>query len=237
VSADADLDLALERVIDAARGHLRAVKAAGGAVDDDAVWAAYVELNNSSLAYDELLEDSYGEVTPWDVADELTVDVTADLAADTGGDAELAGEGEPVELRISVRQRRDYLVPRLGALLRAGAQARANTWQGVNDKRAEEPVQSIGEAVSELLHAGGGSMAGLDVPELLPQSGVVLVNVVEETLGPDDLAAPPHQADQLFELADSPLIVSLYEPGHTSLEEGEPATERDRSGPATSDDE
>jgi hypothetical protein len=227
VSADSDLDLALDRVVDAARAHLRAVKAAGGAVDDDAVWAAYVELNNSSLAYDELLEDAYGEVTPWDVAEELAVDVTAaDLEADVGPEA----DGEPDELRISVRQRRDYVVPRIEALLRAGAQARAGTWEGVNDKRAEEPVQSVGEAVSELLHAGGGSMAGLDIPELVPQSGLVLVNIVEETLGPDDLASPPHEADQLFALPDSPLIVSQYEPMYASLEEAERAAERDRFG-------
>ena len=227
MSADSDLDLALDRVIDAARGHLRAVKAAAGAVDDDAVWAAYVELNNSSLAYDELLEDAYGEVTPWDVAEELAVEITA---ADLAADAEPENESAPEELRISVRQRRDYVVPRVEALLRAGTQARSSTWQGVNEQRAGEPVQSIGEAVSELLHAGGGSMAGLDVPELVPQSGLVLVNVVEETLGPDDLASPPHEADQLFELADSPLVVALYEPMYASLEEAERAAERDRFG-------
>lgn len=227
MSADSDLDLALDRVIDAARGHLRAVKAAAGAVDDDAVWAAYVELNNSSLAYDELLEDAYGEVTPWDVAEELAVEITA---ADLAADAEPENETAPEELRISVRQRRDYVVPRVEALLRAGTQARSSTWQGVNEQRAGEPVQSIGEAVSELLHAGGGSMAGLDVPELVPQSGLVLVNVVEETLGPDDLASPPHEADQLFELADSPLVVALYEPMYASLEEAERAAERDRFG-------
>jgi hypothetical protein len=229
VSADsvADLDLALERVIDAARAHLRAVKAAAGAVDNDAVWAAYVELNNSSVAYDELLEDAYGEVTPWDVADELAVDVTT---ADLEGGIEPEDEAEPEELRISVRQRRDYVVPHLEALLRAGSQARSTVWEGVNDKRAGEPVQSVGEAVSELLHAGGGSMAGLDVPELVPQSGLVLVNVVEDTLGPDDLASPPHEADQLFALPDSPLIVSLYEPMYASMEEAERAAERDRFG-------
>jgi hypothetical protein len=228
VSTDSDLDLALERVIEAARAHLRTVKAAGGAVDDDDVWAAYVELNNASLAYDEMLEDVYGEVTPWDVADELSAEVTADDLAEAAEPGEAAEAEE--ELRISVRQRRDYVVPRIEALLRAGAQARSNTWEGVNDKRAEEPVQSVGEAVSELLHAGGGSMAGLDIPELVPQSGLVLVNVVEDTLGPDDLAAPPHEADQLFSLADSPLIVSLYEPMYASLEEAERAAERDRFG-------
>ena len=63
----AELDAALERVIAAARAHLAAVKAADGRVDDDEVWQAYVELNNASYAYDELLLDAFGEVTPWDV--------------------------------------------------------------------------------------------------------------------------------------------------------------------------
>jgi hypothetical protein len=225
VTADTEIDAALERVIDAVRAHLRAVKAAGGTVDDDTVWAAYVELNNASLAYDELLEDRYGEVTPWDIADELSVEVDAGEAAG----AEPAEE-EDAELRLSVRQRRDYVVPSIEALLRAGTSARASIWNDVDDARAAEPVRSVGEAVSELLHAGGGSMAGLDVAELVPQSGLVLVNLVDETLGPDDLVGPPHEADELFVLPDSPLIVSLYEPMYASIEEAERAAERDRFG-------
>ena len=54
-------------MIAAARDHLAAVKAAEGRVDDDEVWQAYVELNNASFEYDELLLDAFGEVTPWDV--------------------------------------------------------------------------------------------------------------------------------------------------------------------------
>ena len=63
----AELDAALERVIAAARDHLTAVKAADGRTDDDEVWRAYVELNNASYEYDEMLLDAFGEVTPWDV--------------------------------------------------------------------------------------------------------------------------------------------------------------------------
>src|SRR5918999_2708942 len=63
----AELDAALERVIEAARGHLAAVKAAEGRIDDDDVWQAYVTLNNASYEYDEALLDAFGEVTPWDV--------------------------------------------------------------------------------------------------------------------------------------------------------------------------
>src|SRR3954468_23119959 len=64
---NADLDSALDRVVEAARAHLEAVKAAAGRIDDDDVWQAYVLLNNASFAYDEKLLDAYGEVTPWDV--------------------------------------------------------------------------------------------------------------------------------------------------------------------------
>src|SRR4029450_1138572 len=76
----AELDAALERVIEATREHLAAVKAAhaklpagkagqppGGLIDDDDVWQAYVNLNNASFAYDDLLLENFGEVTPWDV--------------------------------------------------------------------------------------------------------------------------------------------------------------------------
>ena len=112
-------------------------------------------------------------------------------------------------------------MPSIDGLLAAGAAARSALWTGVDAERSAEPVRSVGEAVYELLHAGGGSLAGLDVPELVPQSGLVLVNVVDDTLGPDDLDTPPHEADELFAQPDSPLIFSLYEPVYGSVEEAE----------------
>ena len=63
----AELQAALDRVLAAARAHLDAVLAAEGVPDDDAVWQAYVTLNNASHEYDELLNDACGEVTPWDL--------------------------------------------------------------------------------------------------------------------------------------------------------------------------
>jgi len=221
VTDGTELEHALDRVCTAAREHLRVVLAADGDPDDDAVWAGYVALNNASLAYDRLLEDRTGEVTPWDVGEELSVDADADEGSDA--DDRPADEPEDAgdDLRISVRQRRDYVVPSIDGLLAAGAAARSAVWAGVDAERSAEPVRSVGEAVYELLHAGGGSLAGLDVPELVPQSGLVLVNVVDDTLGPDDLDAPPHEADELFALPDSPLIFSLYEPVYSSVEEAE----------------
>lgn len=215
-----ELEHALTRVCEAAREHLQAVLAAprDGDGEDDAVWAGYVALNNASLAYDQLLEERTGEVTPWDVGDELSVDDDED-EEDAGPAEEPDEPGD--DLRISVRQRRDYVVPSIDGLLMAGAAARAAAWGALDRERGREPVRSVGEAAYELLRAGGGSLAGLDVPALVPQSGLVLVNVVDDTLGPDDLDVPPHEADELFALPDSPLVFSLYEPVYGSVEEAE----------------
>ena len=224
-----ELERALTRVCEAAREHLAAVTATGGRrADDDAVWAAYTALATASLAYDRLLEERTGELTPWDVAEPPD-------EHEVGGDGPDHDGPDAVEddLRLSVRQRRDYVVPSIEGLLAAGTAARAAVWAGAEREQdrahGREPVRSVGEAVYELLHAGGGSLAGLDVPALVPQSGLVLVNVVDDTLGPDDLDAPPHEADELFELPDAPLVFSLYEPVYGSLEEAERDLEgRDR---------
>ena len=226
MTPDADLVRALDQVCQAARAHLQAVQAADGDPDDDAVWAAYVGLNNASVAYDQLLEERYGEVTPWDVGEELSVDAEETESHESANSA-LDEPEEGDDLRLSVRQRRDYVVPDIDALLRAGATARSELWAGIDEERRSDPVRSVGEAVYELLHAGGGSLAGLDVPELVPQSGLVLVNLIDDALGPDDLDTPPHEADELFALPESPLIFSLYEPVYGSVEEAERATQQD----------
>src|ERR1041385_5410587 len=100
----AELDAALERVVTAARDHLAAVKAADGRADDDEVWRAYVELNNASNEYDELLLDAFGEVTPWDV--EAIDPDEADREFGVGVDG--TEPGDPYPKVLSVRQRRDY---------------------------------------------------------------------------------------------------------------------------------
>jgi hypothetical protein len=49
-------------------------------------------------------------------------------------------------------------------------------------------VESVGEAVLEILQAGDGSLGSLDVPELEPMHGVVTVIEVEEALDIDGYA-------------------------------------------------
>src|SRR5690348_15018291 len=149
----AELDAALERVIAAARDHLAAVKAADGRADDDDVWRAYVDLNNASYEYDELLLDAFGEVTPWDV-DAIDPD-EADREFGVGIDEEGEAGVDPHPHVVSVRQRRDYRVPSVAGLIRAAEAARADA--GHEDDEAE-PVETVSEAILELLQAGDGSL-------------------------------------------------------------------------------
>ncbi|MEU7614916.1 hypothetical protein AB0M91_21570 [Micromonospora rifamycinica] len=183
-----ELDVALERVIDAARAHLTAVRAAQGRIDDDDVWQAYVALNNASFAYDEQLLDAFGEVTPWDVES-----IDPDEADERFGGS---GAGDPATdphpQVISVRQRRDYRVPSVSALLRVAEVARR---EGTPEGDEPAPVEGVGEAVLELLQSGDGSLSALDVPELEPLDGVVMVSEVGtpvdlESFSDDDPVGP-----------------------------------------------
>src|SRR5215469_16749002 len=135
---NAEVDAALEAVIAAARVHLAAVKAADGRIDDDEVWQAYVELNNASFDYDELLLDAYGEVTPWDV-DAIDPD-EADRRFGVGLDDDEDTNEDPYPHVVSVRQRRDYRVPSVAALLRAADSARRAAAHAEDEP--DEPVES-----------------------------------------------------------------------------------------------
>jgi hypothetical protein len=208
----AELDEALERVVTAAREHLAAVKAADGRTDDDEVWRSYVTLNNASFAYDELLLDAFGEVTPWDV--EAIDPDEADREFGVGSDDEPT---DPYPRVVSVRQRRDYTVPSVGALLRIAEAARRAVQQSDEDDGPVEPVETVGEAVLELMQAGDGSMAALDVPELESLNGVVVVAEVSTALAPetysDDEAVAP------FALASDDRVLDRLDE-HTYLDLG-----------------
>jgi hypothetical protein len=75
---------------------------------------------------------------------------------------------------VSVRQRRDYRVPSVLALLRAAEESRA--------PGADEPITTVGSAIIELMQSGDGSMGMLDLPELEPLDGVVVVAEVTTPL-------------------------------------------------------
>lgn len=168
-----DLTAALEAVIDAARTHLEKVRAADGRVDDESVWHAYVELNNAACDYDEILRTRFDEVTPFDVEPLEADDRDGDWSGLTSAEEMAEADAEPA--LISVRQRRDYLVPSAAALQRAAERAREQVPDPEGD---DQPVRGIGDAVLELLHAGDGTMRCLEVPELTPLDGLVVVNEV-----------------------------------------------------------
>ncbi|SCL28516.1 hypothetical protein GA0070624_3708 [Micromonospora rhizosphaerae] len=205
-----ELDAALERVFDAARAHLAAVRAAQGRIDDDDVWQAYVALNNASYEYDEQLLDVFGEVTPWDV--EL---IDPNEADERFGGVEGVEATDPHPRVISVRQRRDYRVPSVSALIRVAEAARR---QGTPEGDEAASVEGVGEAVLELLQSGDGSLSALDVPELEPLDGVVMVSEVStpvdlESFEDDDPVGPFQPA------ADDRLIGRLDEHPFLELDE------------------
>src|SRR2546427_316316 len=53
------------------------------------------------------------------------------------------------------------------------------------DGEAVEPVESVGEALLELMQAGDGSLGALDIPELESLNGVVVVAEVSAGLDPE----------------------------------------------------
>jgi hypothetical protein len=94
------------------------------------------------------------------------------------GDGGPGRAGDPYAHVVSVRQRRDYRVPSVSALLRLAEEGRAPA----TEDEVLEPVTTVGEAVLELLQSGDGSLGMLDVPELEPLDGVVIVAEVGEEL-------------------------------------------------------
>lgn len=212
----AALDDALEQVVTAARAHLAAVKAADGAADDEQVWRSYVALNNASFEYDQQLLDAYGEVTPWDTELIDLREVDAESRFLTEPDLAI-GElrPDPYPSVVSVRQRRDYRVPSVAALLAAATAAA----QRVALDDAVEPPETVAEAVLGLVRNGDGSLATLDVPELEPLAGVVTVSEVAQAITARTQDAALFQegtADRLLGRLDE-------QPSGRDGEDGEPA--------------
>ncbi|GAA3396438.1 hypothetical protein [Cryptosporangium minutisporangium] len=210
MSTEAQIDAALEAVVSAARHHRAALRA--GAPEEQ-IWRAYVALNNATVRYDDLISEVYDEVTPWDCE-----------YLEAESDAPEPGPDEPPllpplpevpatdggALMVSVRHRRDYVIPQPTRLLTLATEARRTSWAGVDATHAARPVTDIGEAVNELVQAGDGTVAALDAyPEdLVPGNGVLVVNAVRRPLtfadapangGPDPLLLGPDEA-QLYRM-------------------------------------
>jgi hypothetical protein len=193
----ADVEAALERVVAAARDHLAAVRAADGEPDDDAVWNAYVALNNASHDYDDLLNDVFGEVTPWDLepisAEHGHAGRLGTVVSGASDDSEPGDD--PYPKVVSIRQRRDYRIPSVSALLRLAEEGR----MPLPDSDAE-PITTVVDALLELLQSGDGSLGMLDVRELDPLDGVVVVAEVGRALNDDGHDEPDGDPQAPFRL-------------------------------------
>ena len=110
----AELDAALERVIEAARAHLAAVKAAEGRVDDDDVWQAYVDAQQRLVR----LRRAAARRVRRGHAVGRRVDRPGRgrpaLRRVGVGGRTTARSDDPYPQVVSVRQRRDYRVPERG---------------------------------------------------------------------------------------------------------------------------
>jgi hypothetical protein len=191
-ASDADsLTQALEAVIDAARAHLAALRAADGARDDEQVWRQFVTLGRATAAYDRLLYQRYGETTPWDPQ-------VTDAPPGTVTPPEPVSAQDPYPSVVSVRHRRDYRVPSVSALLAAARHAR----RGDRWRRGSSEPTTVGEALLELVASGDGSLGGLEVPELEPLGGTVAV--VEQVTSPPAPSQQPVGERLLAHLEEQP---------------------------------
>jgi hypothetical protein len=143
----------------------------------------------------------------------------------------LASEDEIDEPTIvTVRTRYDYTVPDVAALIQAGQAARERTWDAGESNI--DAVGHIGEAIYEILHAGGAPIACLDVPQLQARSGLVTVHQAALPLSVADFAGDPDE-DQLLAIDEADdLLYVLLEPRYSSRAEAERAAMYDtRSKP------
>jgi hypothetical protein len=123
---------------------------------------------------------------------------------------------------VSVRQRRDYLVPSVTALLAVAGQAIRQL--ALDDDEQEAPPETVAEAVLGLVRAGDGSLCALDVPALEPLDGVVTVTDVAQPL---DLATATDGTDPFRTGAGDRLVGRLDEHPFVDLTGPDPDLERD----------
>lgn len=137
---------AADRLSVAVAAHLAAVENKEGE-QDPAVQAAYAELKAAAAAYDNVLFDAHGEVTPFDIADD---DEEEEEEAGEDGEVEVRRiEGPP---RFSVLARWDYTIFDPGRLVQAASEA------------VEQPIDDLGVAMAALIDAKGHSeVANLQV--------------------------------------------------------------------------
>jgi hypothetical protein len=128
---------------------------------------------------------------------------------------------------VSVRQRRDYHIPSVSGLLKLADSVRRATPRADGEKVT--PVESVGEALLELMQSGDGSLGELDIPEVESLNGVVVVAEVATPLDPDGFADTDGTGP--FQLGTGDRLVDrLDEHAYVELEEEQDADEAERAG-------
>jgi hypothetical protein len=152
----------------------------------------------------------------------------ADREFGVGVDDDGDGGDDPHPHVISVRQRRDYRVPSVAALIHTAEVARSGATHEEDDEESE-PIESVSEAILELLQAGDGSLGALDIPELEPLDGIVAVAEVGDAL--DLEAYEETDGAGPFEMAEGDRLVGRLDEhpytGHEEYEDEEDAEEEE----------
>lgn len=162
--ARAALESAADSLVAAIEAHRAALLPLGNSRSDTAkVFVANDELARAAAAYAEAQMDFTG--TGWPMG---AIELDDDEDDDYDDEPELPSGSR----FISVRTRYEYLVPDVSSLLQAGGVARAKA----HGESEVEPADHVGEAIYELIHAGGRPLPALDIPELLTGFGVVAVH-------------------------------------------------------------
>jgi hypothetical protein len=191
--------LALDDLVQALQRHLAAVEQRAGEADDS-VQRAYDDLRDAAERYDDVLFDTFEEVTPWEFAEGPLLDLEQE-----GEDA------APGLLTLLVR--RDYRLDDPHRLLAAGRAApvppdqpedvpvAADETPVEGSDRGDDGVTTPGAALHRLVAAYG--VDGFDEHAadagLTPHGGTVWV----QALHPADMAL----GDDPFDVADPELVV------------------------------
>jgi hypothetical protein len=193
---------ALEDLITELRAHLSACQRRVGENDAE-VRVAYDSLRDAAARYDDLLFDTFDEVTPFDV----------DTGPSGGPAAEELAEGG----RFALLLRRDFLVDDVAALLEVGRRSHREEWSDEAADAAVVEIDGPGQAVYQLLQAQGvdGLTALAEDAGLSPLGGTLWVQLVDA----DDESL----TDEPFDIVDEELVLyrvdELYEDGEGDLED------------------
>lgn len=183
-----------EQLITALQAYVAAAAAVRSEEDDDATDDVYDAVVDALARFDAAHLDHLEYPAPVGDVDDLV------LEADESGAVGQDRDGEPAEggsaeaedeaadgQGVTVLSRRDYVITDVGGLYAAATEARARSAQEPVDRVS--PVETVGEALYELIHHGGSD--ALQECAALDPTGAVTLFV------PEDLPLDKSRLDEL----------------------------------------